>query len=129
MQLSLFAEPKAEAKPEADKNKRWDYTVIASQIVELERLLSVLPSSFEGKWCEFSLHAPIKAQIEVLKTGKYRDDYKSDSVSVAALWAIQWMYRSVPRLTDDVEEDNNGFKLRPENLTEEWREFEKLVVG
>jgi hypothetical protein len=103
--------------------RRWDDAIVNQQIAELERLLAVLPVSVDGKWHTFFLHGPIKAQIEVLKIGKMKDRYSNESESDSALWAMQWLYLSVPGLCDYLE------GLKPEDISAEWLDFEPLAVA
>jgi hypothetical protein len=97
---------------------RWAAVIVQREIASLERLMKVLPSEYDGAWATFHLHREIMAQIEVLRTGRLRDNYQREDEADAALFAMQWLYESLEGLFGPSELRVN------EGPTQEWKQFE-----
>jgi len=101
---------------------RWDKSIVEAEIAELKRLLSVLPSDYEWQWFTEHIHRQIRAQIAVLESRWVAKSYKHDDADSAALWAMQWLYKSVPGMFDAME-------LRADQgPSEEWKMTERQLL-
>lgn len=99
---------------------RWSESIIAETIEALKGYLKTLPREHVGKWYTQRVHAEIRAQIKVLKTGGLSDKYDGDDVADAALWSMQWLYAEIPGLFTETD-------ITAEEFLDEWSMLVKQI--